>query len=392
MARSAYREAVASFEQALKALTHLPESARRATGHRSPARAALGARCHWVTWAFLAVSARGRGPRRSPRRPASAGTDLGLCGNLFLTSWATMTSAMATGQRALTLAAASGESSYRRGAPAPRAGLPVPGRLSSGRSAASGRRGCLDGARRYERFGQATACRVLPCSPRRVPCRVGPFAEGRPSGTKELRIAEVVAHPTSLIMASVGHRAAGPPPRGPGSSPSPCSNGAWPLPGADLALVPRWLRLGLRLYAGGPHRRAVPLLDAGDGADHGDGGVPAGALVVSGWGGLSAGGPSGGGTRPRRAGARARPAAPGTGPRGAGAAPPRRYRLQRDPRRSSRPKSTTARPWPWPTNLACARSRRTATGAWARCMPRPASGSRPVPSCRRPSRCTMPWR
>ena len=50
-------------------------------------------------------------------------------------------------------------------------------------------------------------------------------------------------------------------------------------------------------------------------------------------------------------------------------------------RMSSRPKPTTARPWPWPRNSACARSRPTATAAWARCMPRPASGSRPVPSC-----------
>ena len=57
-----------------------------------------------------------------------------------------------------------------------------------------------------------------------------------------------------------------------------------------------------------------------------------------------------------------------------------------------RPKPTTSRPWPWPRSSACARSRPTATGAWARCMPRPASGSRPAPRCRRPSRCTGPWR
>ena len=33
----------------------------------------------------------------------------------------------------------------------------------------------------------------------------------------------------------------------------------------------------------------------------------------------------------------------------------------------------------------------TATSASARCMPRPASRSRPAPSCPRPSSCTAPW-
>ena len=56
-----------------------------------------------------------------------------------------------------------------------------------------------------------------------------------------------------------------------------------------------------------------------------------------------------------------------------------------------RPKPTTSRPWPWPKSWACARSRPTATAASARCMPRRASGSRPVPRCRRLSRCTVRW-
>ena len=54
-----------------------------------------------------------------------------------------------------------------------------------------------------------------------------------------------------------------------------------------------------------------------------------------------------------------------------------RARHARRPQRSSPPRATTARPSPWPTNWACARSRRTATAALGRCMPgRPAS--RPV--------------
>ena len=76
------------------------------------------------------------------------------------------------------------------------------------------------------------------------------------------------------------------------------------------------------------------------------------------------------------------------GDAGMGLAAPRRDpRACVSPRRPSRPKPTTARPSPWPRSWACARSRRTATGAWARCMPRPASGSRPVPRCRQRSRC-----
>ena len=55
------------------------------------------------------------------------------------------------------------------------------------------------------------------------------------------------------------------------------------------------------------------------------------------------------------------------------------------PWKSKKPQPTTRRPSRWPRNWACARSRRTATGAWARCMPQPASGSRPAPSSRRPS-------
>ena len=48
MARSAHREAVGYFEQALSALPHLPETARHArAGHRSPVRPALGALSVW---------------------------------------------------------------------------------------------------------------------------------------------------------------------------------------------------------------------------------------------------------------------------------------------------------------------------------------------------------
>ena len=82
MARSAYREAVGYFEQALSALPHLPETARHArAGHRSPARPALGALTRSATlggsWLLCAR------PRPSPRLSTTiVGWDRSL---LFLT-------------------------------------------------------------------------------------------------------------------------------------------------------------------------------------------------------------------------------------------------------------------------------------------------------------------
>jgi tetratricopeptide (TPR) repeat protein len=49
------------------------------------------------------------------------------------------------------------------------------------------------------------------------------------------------------------------------------------------------------------------------------------------------------------------------------------------PPTSRKPKPTTSRLWLWPRSWACARSRRTATGASARCMPRSVSRSKRAP-------------
>ena len=64
---------------------------------------------------------------------------------------------------------------------------------------------------------------------------------------------------------------------------------------------------------------------------------------------------------------------------------------QREPPLAEQPKTTTTRPSPWPRNSACARSRPTATAASARCMPRSTSRSKRVPSYPQPSYCTVPW-
>ena len=63
----------------------------------------------------------------------------------------------------------------------------------------------LDGERRYERFGNA----LLPAVQSRTflawcHAELGTFAEGQACGDEGLRIAEAVAHPGSLMMASWG--------------------------------------------------------------------------------------------------------------------------------------------------------------------------------------------
>ena len=77
MARSAHREAVGYFEQALSALQHLPETRdtrEQAIDLRLALRTALQPSGDFG--AYPGVSARGRGPCGGPRRPTSAGTGL----------------------------------------------------------------------------------------------------------------------------------------------------------------------------------------------------------------------------------------------------------------------------------------------------------------------------
>ena len=110
MARSAYREAVGYFEQALSALPHLPEqrdTREQAIDLRLALRTALSPSGDFGR--ILAYSARGRGPRCGPRRPASAGT--GLCSFCHAISsfMGAYDQAIAAAQRALALATAGGD-------------------------------------------------------------------------------------------------------------------------------------------------------------------------------------------------------------------------------------------------------------------------------------------
>ena len=64
LGRSAYQEAVACFEQALVALSHLQKSCDARAGHRPPARSAHGAHAVWRLRRLLDVYVR---PRPSPK-------------------------------------------------------------------------------------------------------------------------------------------------------------------------------------------------------------------------------------------------------------------------------------------------------------------------------------
>ena len=86
LARSAHREAVGYFEQALNALQHLPETRdTREQAHRSAARPAHGALAVWPDFGrILALLREAEVARRGARRPASTGSGLALSVNPFL--------------------------------------------------------------------------------------------------------------------------------------------------------------------------------------------------------------------------------------------------------------------------------------------------------------------
>ena len=208
MARSAYREAVEYFEQALSALPHLPEqrdTREQAIDLRLALRSAL--RPSGDSGRILAYLREAESLAEAlddPRRLAQVSVFLS---RPFLHSVGAYDQAIAAAQRALALATASGEvvlhaqanqclgtayhaqGDYRRAIDCFR------------QTVAS-----LDGARRRERFGQVIpARRALPCPACLVPCRVGHVRRGPGLfGEEGLRIAEAVAHPASLMFASWG--------------------------------------------------------------------------------------------------------------------------------------------------------------------------------------------
>ena len=207
MARSAYREAVGYFEQALSALAaSAGDSATRAS--RPSISGSPCARRSCPSGDFGRILACLREAEAlavaldDPRRLGQVSVFLSL--HFYLMG--AYDQAIAAAQRALALATASGDvvlhalanqhlgiayqaqGDYRRAIDC------------FGQTVAS-----LDGARRHERFGQA----VLPAVISRAYLAVchaelGTFAEGSALGDEGLQIAEAVAHPGSLMLASWG--------------------------------------------------------------------------------------------------------------------------------------------------------------------------------------------
>jgi class 3 adenylate cyclase/tetratricopeptide (TPR) repeat protein len=206
MARSAHREAVGYFEQALGALQHLPEQRHtldQAIDLRIALRSAL-----WPSSDLGRILTCLREAEAlaealdDPRRLAQV--------SLFLSEhfrfMGTYDQAIAAAQRALALATAGGDvvlralANQRLGFAYQAQGDYRQAIDCLGLTVAS-----LDGAQRRERFGQV----VLPAVLSRAylawcHAELGTFAEGRTLGEEGLRIAEEVAHPGSLMYAYHG--------------------------------------------------------------------------------------------------------------------------------------------------------------------------------------------
>jgi tetratricopeptide (TPR) repeat protein len=206
MARSAHREAVGSFEQAISVLPHLPEqrhTREQAIDLRVSLRSAL-----WPSGdlgrilAYLREAETLAEALDDPRRLAQV--SLFLFENFrFIGAY---DQAIAAAQRALALATASGEivlqaQANQRLGQAYHAQGDYRRAIDCLRQSMAG----FDGAQRREHFGQV----ILPAVLSRAylawcHAEVGTFAEGRALGDEGLRIAEDVAHPGSLMYAYHG--------------------------------------------------------------------------------------------------------------------------------------------------------------------------------------------
>ena len=396
LARSAHREAVGYFEQALSALAHLPET--RATREQAidlrlalrtalPPSGRLGAYLAYLREAEALAAA-----LDDPRRLGQVSRFL----SSISTAWARMTRPSPPPSAPWRSPRPAGMSSCTRWRTS-HLGLAYQAQGDYRRAIDCLRQtvASFDGARRHERFGEI----FLPAVHSRALlawcyAELGTFAEGRALGEEGLRIAEAVAHPGSLMFASWGigllALRQGDLPR---ALPQ-LERAVGICQDADIPALFPWMAaaLGAAYTLAGRVADAVPLLTqameqtiATDRVGYqalcslslGEAQVLAGRLEEA-----------------HALAERALALAREHQERGNQA-----YALRllgdiaarREPPEANRPKPTTARPSPWPRSWACARSRPTATAASARCMPRPGSGSRPAPRCRRPLRCTVPW-
>jgi class 3 adenylate cyclase/tetratricopeptide (TPR) repeat protein len=204
--RSAYREAVGYYEQALEALSHLPDT-RDARGQALDLRLALRS-------ALLPSgdSRRILACLREAETLAAALDDLHRLGQIagylsvHFRSRGDYDQCMAAAQRALTLGTTGGDAVLRALANLfLGAAHWAQGHFRRAVACLAETVATFDGSRQYERFGQAN----LPAVQSRAflaACHgeLGTFAEGSALGEEGLRIAEAVGHPSSLMWAHYG--------------------------------------------------------------------------------------------------------------------------------------------------------------------------------------------
>ena len=206
MAQSAHREAVGSFEQALSALAHLPEqrhTREQAIDLRLALRSALSP--SGDLGRILVTLREAEALAVALDDPRRLGQVSGFL-SIHLRNMGAYDQAIASGQRALALATASGDvvlhalanqylgfiyhdqSDYRRAMDCLRKTVAF-----------------FDGTGHHERFGQI----FLPAVNSRAwlawcQAELGMFAEGNTLAEEGFQIAEAVAHPASLMIASWG--------------------------------------------------------------------------------------------------------------------------------------------------------------------------------------------
>jgi class 3 adenylate cyclase/tetratricopeptide (TPR) repeat protein len=206
LARSAHREAVGYFEQALSALPHLPaqhDTRQQAIDLRLALSSALQP---WSDWeriiAYLRETEALAAALDDPRRLGQVAIRLS---RHFYFSGA-YDQSIAAGQRALALATVDGDVVLQAQANQ-RLGLPY-GTQGDYRRAIDCLRQSVaffEGARARERFGQFFLPAVLSHAHLAWwDAELGMFAEGRAFGDEGLRVAEAVAHLGSLMIASWG--------------------------------------------------------------------------------------------------------------------------------------------------------------------------------------------
>ena len=206
LARSAYREAVGSFEQALGTLSHLPETrdtCEQAIDLRLALRSALMPSSDFGrVLAYLREAETFAATLDDPRR-------LGQVSNFLSVHFyriGAYDQALTTAQRVLALALAGGEVVLQALAHL-RLGLAYHGQGEYRRAIDAFRQtvASLDGAQRRERFGQIIMPAVHSCAMLAwCHAELGTFTEGRAPGDEGMRIAEVVDHPASLMVAAWG--------------------------------------------------------------------------------------------------------------------------------------------------------------------------------------------